>query len=124
MKKAARLVELKSGANRWTFLCGGFAFKIPNLSSWRTFLYGLLNNMNERWADSMAPGEAHCPVRAYIPGGFLNIMPRCRSLSDGEWREFDLASVAGIQVEHKPDSFGVLAGRVVAVDYGIPRERW
>lgn len=117
-------VEVRRGANRCAVLVGHWAFKFPNPASWRSLLYGLLNNMNERWAASVAAGSFHCTVITAIPGGFLNIMPRCRPLTDEEWRNFDPASVSGIEVEHKPDSFGVLNGRVVAVDYGIPRERW
>src|SRR5690349_20251022 len=116
--RSARFIELRSGANRCTVLVAWWALKFPRASSWRSFLYGLLNNMNERWAAKVAPGHFHCPVLCAIPGGFCNVMPRCRPLSDGEWRTFDPVSVASIEVERKPDSFGILNGRVVAVDYG------
>src|SRR3954452_23414700 len=115
------------GSNRWTVLAGRFALKVPNPSSWRSLLYGLLNNMNEQWAASVAEGQSHCPVRLYIPGGFLNVMPRCEPLNDADWREFAgclPAFAGGLEVEQKPDSFGKVGGRIVAVDYGIPRERW
>jgi hypothetical protein len=120
-------VSVLCGSNRWTVLAGGLAFKVPNPSSWRSLLYGLLNNMNERWAASVAEGDAHCPVRLYIPGGFLNIMPRCQPLNDSDWQDFSTHATAfagALEVEQKPDSFGILDGRIVAVDYGIPRERW
>src|SRR3954453_8313766 len=96
---AGPIIAFRRGANRWAVLIGRWTLTFPNLSSWRSMLYGLLNNMNERWAASIAPGQLHCPVRFYLPGGFLNIMPRCRPLSDGEWSAFvghGLASVAGI----------------------------
>src|SRR3954469_23724620 len=114
-------IEVRHGTNRCAVLIGHWAFKFPNPSSWRSLLYGLLNSMNEA---ATSDHERACPVLWRVPGGFLNIMPRCRPLTDAEWQRFDAASVSGIEVEHKPDSFGVLDGRVVAVDYGIPRERW
>lgn len=114
----------RNGQNRWVILSRRYAFKFPAPTSWRALLYGLLNSMNEAAASDR---EHACPVLWRIPGGFLNIMPRCRPLNDSEWQDFAAhpAAFAGaLEVERKPDSFGVLNGRIVAVDYGIPRERW
>ena len=126
-RKSRGRVSILRGSNRWTVLAGRFAFKVPNPSSWRSLLYGLLNNMNERWTANVAEGENHCPVQFAIPGGFLNIMPRCQPLNDSDWQDFESCApdfAGALQVEQKPDSFGKLNGRIVAVDYGIPRERW
>jgi uncharacterized protein YbdZ (MbtH family) len=64
-----------------------------------------------------------CPVRFSIPGGWFVVMDRARPLDDAEWCDFEPELFAEhseytIPVEPKRDSFGVLAGRVVAVDYG------
>jgi hypothetical protein len=50
-------------------------------------------------------------------------MIRARELSCEEWEAFDVESWRNceeyiVPVENKRDSFGVFAGRIVAVDYG------
>jgi hypothetical protein len=108
----------RRGRNRWVILTRRYAFKFPAPTSWRDLLYGLLNNMNEAdW--SHLPGR--CPVHWAAPGGLLIVMPRARTLTEEEFHSFDSAAfcaVHGIVAEHKPDSFGWLGDRVVAVDYG------
>lgn len=105
----------RSGRNRWVVLVGRWAVKFPSFRSWRDFLFGLINNMNEA-AWSAHPGA--CPVVASIPGGFAVVMPRCAPVTWADLEALDHAQFAGLRVEHKPDSFGLLAGRIVAVDYG------
>lgn len=102
------------GRNRFVFLCGSLALKVPSLRNWRDFLFGLLNNMNEaQWSKQ----DGHCPVLFAMPGGFLVVMPRLRILTEEEFYDLDPAALVG-RAEHKPDSWGWLDGRVVAVDYG------
>lgn len=106
------------GCNRVVFLVGPYAVKIPRPSSWRNFLFGLLNNIHEA-AWSSAPGA--CPIVARVPGGWANIMPRCRILTASEFQGFDCETFctrSGLRVERKPDSFGWLRDEIVAVDYG------
>jgi hypothetical protein len=113
---------IKRGATRIVFLVGKYAIKIPNVSYWRTFLYGLLGNMQEV-AFSTLRSEKLCPVVFSFPGGFLLIMPRAEPISQEEfeaieptvWNEEDGFVVPG---EHKWDSYGRLNGRIVRVDYG------
>lgn len=122
---------MKRGCNRVVFLVGQWAFKFPRptghemcTSGWRNFLYGLLNNMNER-ETSGRPGA--CPVIWSFPGGFLNVMPRVEELSEAEFFELDWVRFCkenSLKVEPKRDSFGKLNGQVVAVDYGWPTQRW
>lgn len=109
----------RRGMNRWVILTRRYAFKFPALYSWRAFLYGLLNNMNERdWCQASKP--LACPVLWGLPGGFLIVMPRCEALSEEDFEGLPLEAYrrAGLVVEAKPDSFGKLNGLVVAVDYG------
>ena len=103
-------------------LWGGVALKVPRTTTWRTFLNGLLANMQEREFSRTGWPEL-CPVRFSIPGGWLVVMDRARPLDDAEWCDFEPELFTEhpdytIPVEPKQDSFGVLAGRVVAVDYG------
>lgn len=104
----------RRGRNRLVLLTRRYAIKIPSLRSWRDFLFGLLNNQNEA-AACREPG--HCPVLLAVPGGWLLVMPRARILTSAEFAALDMASLPA-RPERKPDSFGWLGGRLVAVDYG------
>lgn len=108
------------GTHRLAIMLGPWAIKVPVLTEWRLMLYGLLANLRERqWTAVALPDDRIAPVLLSFPGGWLNVMPRCRPLTRSEfdlvdanqWRDFG-------NVEDKMDSFGVLRGRVVAVDYG------
>jgi hypothetical protein len=114
------------GFNRWVLLTSRRAYKFPALYSWRAFLYGLLNNLNE--AQQGRGKRAACPVLWRLPLGFLNVMPRATPLEQRQFETLDVAEFCkahSLVVEPKLDSFGVLNGLIVAVDYGWPRElRW
>lgn len=79
--------------------------------------------MQERELGTMDLEEL-CPVLFSLPGGWLVIMPRARSMPDEQWEKFDCVAFvnrpdkACVPVEMKQDSFGLLGTRVVAVDYG------
>lgn len=107
------------GRNRFVLLVGRYALKFPSFRNWRDFLFGLLNNLNER--DAYRRDPAHrCPVLFAAPGGFLLIMPRVRTLTDEEMAAVDAALWAqrSHAPEAKPDSFGWHENTIVAVDYG------
>lgn len=135
----------KRGVTRECLLIGRWAIKVPSMHSWEFFLNGLLANMQEkRFSDE--GWEELCPVVLYVPGGFLSVMPRARPLTATEWSAFDHRQFctrgdhyAGcnydirqgrlhgqgsepesmlVPAENKKNSYGVLGGRVVAVDYG------
>jgi hypothetical protein len=111
-----------NGCSRLVFLTRTKAYKLPVLYSWRNFLYGLLNNMNEAETSSR---QGTCPVLWKLPFGFLNVMPRTEELSDIEFSNLDVNDFCmhnKIVVEDKRDSFGKLNGKIVAIDYGWPRE--
>lgn len=115
----------RNGCNRWVILTRKRAYKFPALTSWRHVLYGMLNSMNEAAASDRAGA---CPVLWRIPGGILNVMPRAAELTEEEFAALNVGAFCrrnGLVVERKRDSFGVLDGLVVAVDYGWPRDlRW
>lgn len=110
------------GATRFVIFAGRYVLKMPSFHSWRNFLWGLLGNMQEaQFARSGLAGI--CPVTFRIPGGLLNIMPYARPMTADEWGAFDFEAFTDrpdyvIPAERKPDSFGVLNGEVVAVDFG------
>lgn len=111
------------GRNRLVFLIGRYAIKVPSPRCWRDFLFGLLNNMNEReFCKAEAAKPLCCPVLCSVPGGFAIVMPRVRTMTAEEFAAFDHVAFKGkpeiVRAEPKPDSFGWLDGRIVAVDYG------
>ena len=124
----------KFGTTRVVYLIGKYAIKFPVLVEWRLFLQGLLGNMMERDFTKWNIDEKLCPVIFSVWGGFCNIMPRCESVTednfpDGwefeEWSEATIVdtpthhiTIAGLPVEKKLSSFGLLNGKLVAVDYG------
>lgn len=114
----------RQGVTREVLLIGRWAFKIPKLTgSWKMFLSGLLANMQEREFGRLGWPQL-CPVLFSIPGGWLVVMRRAEPLSLNDWRTFDAEEFIVsnppnlLPVETKPDSFGWLGGRIVAVDYG------
>lgn len=110
----------RAGCNRVVLLTSRHAVKLPRMTSWRDFLFGLLNNMNET-RDGCLPGR--CPVVARLPLGLAIVMPRAEALNPVEFAGFDYHGFCrehGVKAEPKPDSFGRLNGKIVAVDYGWP----
>lgn len=114
------------GVTRFVILTRRYAVKIPRFwhygeFRWKMFLYGLLGNMQEREFSKTGWPEL-CPVRFSVPGGWLLVMIRCepldRELTDAEFEVFAHHEDHLIPVENKADSFGILGGRIVAVDYG------
>lgn len=104
------------------FIFNSFVVKIPLLESWKSFLNGLLANLQER-AFTATNWRELCPVVASCPLGFWLIMPFVRPLTNDEWEGFDYFEFAFkdgyvIPVENKRNSFGVYKGEVVAIDYG------
>ena len=126
------MTRVTLGHSRTVFLVGRYAIKVPVVCyGWRAFLRGLLANLSEaewaRWTD--AARVRLCPVVTALPGGFALVMRRARPLSEAEFGALDVEAFlcyAGdplyrLPVEAKADSFGMLDGRVVAVDYADHR---
>lgn len=118
------MIEInRQGCHRIVILTRKWAIKMPNFTDgWRLFLTGLLANMQER-VFSKAQWPELCPVIFSIPGGWLNIMPRVREMTDKEFRIFDVKDFLEksdyvVPAEAKSNSFGWLNGHVVAIDYG------
>lgn len=111
--------QLRSGATRHVLLVGPWAVKLPRPGRWRAFLNGLLANHQEA-AFSRLQHPRLCPVLLCVPGGFLLVMRRAVPLPLATFEALDPADWGGVlgAVEFKADSFGLLDGRVVAVDYG------
>ncbi len=110
------------GSSRWVILTNKWAIKIPSLYSYRMFLIGLLANMQEVLF-SMTNDVRLCPIYFYIIGGFCVVMPRVEPISDEDYSITDLKMFCNngdmiIPVELKYNSFGLLRGKLVAIDFG------
>jgi hypothetical protein len=122
----ASLMRTEIGCTRIVFLIGNYAVKIPNFRyEWKHFLCGLLSNLNER-AFAKMEWPQFCPVVFSFPGGWLLVMRRARQMTREEFDSFDPQAFCEqsdyvVPAEHKPESFGWLNGRVVAIDYGESR---
>jgi len=117
-------VKISKGSSRCVILVGKLAFKFPYTYSWKTFLNGLLANMQEVEFSQIKDWEEKlCPIKWYIPLGFLVIMPRVKVLEPHEMTREQLEDFCQIgdfkiPAEIKESSFGWLEGRLVAIDYG------
>ena len=122
----AKFFDIKKGTTRIVFLIGKYAIKFPywrlfKPRAYRNFLNGILGNLSEvEFGTCNAPELA--PVLFYVWGGFMVVMPRTTPLTREEWESFDFDKHFKLfhsdLSERKPDSFGKLNNKIVAVDYG------
>src|SRR5262245_28958170 len=132
------MIWKRNGVTREVLLTGRYAIKLPKLTGgWSFFLRGLLANMQERRCGAARWPEL-CPVVCSLPGGWILVMRRTEPLTDERWKQFRRELIGDetnyrrgfirpwnhvsaeylVPVELKRDSFGLLDGCIVAVDYG------
>lgn len=128
--------KIEYGCTRFVILTKKYAIKIPQFKyKWRHFLQGLLANMQEI-SFSKINDERLCPIKFYIPGGWLLVMPRCAPITEATFSTLDLTRFwpdesedyhpkntceranYNAPVENKIDSFGYYNNKIVAIDYG------
>lgn len=113
---------LGNGATRTVILTRRWAIKVPGAWTsyprlwWSSLLGGLLANIREARRSS-EPGV--CPPALAIPGGWLSVYPRADPVTREAWIE--MGDAAPTHAEGKPENFGFVAGRLVAIDYGEHR---
>lgn len=135
------MIWKRNGVTREVLLVGRYAIKVPKLTGgWGFFLRGLLANMQERRCGTARWPEL-CPVVFSLPGGWILVMRRAEPLAEERWKQFrceligdeavavdyrrgflkpwnDASAEYLVPVDLKRDSFGLLDGFIVAVDYG------
>jgi hypothetical protein len=117
------------------FLIGSWAIKLPNLKyPWPACLWGLIHNRSEwmlwKYAGGIEGGTDHrhllCPVIWADRWGFINIMRRAKPLPKEyncpvffQWLASKFKNEAGYScpAENKMESYGLLEGEIVAIDY-------
>lgn len=115
---------MRSGSTRWVLIIGNLVFKIPSFYNYTNFLWGLLANMQEvRFSKCVDMKHKLCPVKFYLPLGFLVVMPKARILTKNELskerlEKFCIGDNFKIPAEIKHDSFGYYKCKLVVVDYG------
>jgi hypothetical protein len=126
--------RVEYGTARIVILTKKYAFKLPRvrlLKSWRKrslkwLTEGLRANAREwrKWRDSRA--EHLCPVLLALPFGLLVVMPRARSLNDGEVAILhnDYVAEGGawsqpLRGDFKARNYGMLKGQRVKIDYEL-----
>lgn len=124
---------LRKGATRVVLLIGPYAIKVPRAYSWRTFLNGLLGNMQERmfWYQLKSPLCAK--VHYADPIGLVLVMERAdRVLGDklyssqaptpDEARKahefFEKCKAASLPVDPTCSNIGVFGDTLKLIDYG------
>lgn len=113
----------REGCTRIVLLTKRYAIKFPNfLGGYVSLLRGFLANHQEKeW--TAAKLEGINPAVFSLPFGLAIVMRKARVLSPEEYVNFDYEKFIDridyvIPVENKWNSFGVLDGNVVAIDYG------
>lgn len=111
------------GATRTVIMLRRHVIKLPACYSWRSFLNGMLSNLDERRFSSMRDPNL-CPVLWSDPLGMMVIMPRCKHVTHRGLFEVALHAMRGALPQDfylsdaKPENFGYLHGRLVKLDYG------
>lgn len=88
------------------------------------FLRGLLSNITEAKFTTLAGHFSLCPTVWSMWGGWINVQPRCASLTDDEWASIEHlwgpgeSDWNGFPCDFKRENFGMLDGKIVLLDCG------
>lgn len=114
----------KIGSTRTGYKIGKYFIKFPTFYSWKFFLKGIINNLEESYFYKYTMSGKLAPVSFKFLGGFFIIMPYCKDLTIEEWFEFYDSYEEWIKekdfqipVEKKISSFGWYNGKIIARDY-------
>lgn len=120
--------RIRTGISRTVFLVGNHAVKVPSgrghcSGGARGFLAGiaagiLANQSEYQWHNFQGWDGKVCPVTHSWFGGLVQVYPRCQPLPEDTPDEllFELDPDPG---DHKADNYGLLAGRIVRLDYDM-----
>ena len=116
----------KSGGTRWVILTKRYAIKIPILSSWKSFIQGLLSNIIEgQWKGF--PDKHLCPIHYANGLGLIIIMARASRVRHEGLFRCELESLYSTctlprdfyKYDAYPKNFGYHKGILVKIDYGV-----
>jgi hypothetical protein len=118
-----KVFRLCKGTTRRVVIIGPLAFKFPRSASGRS-----CNLYEAECYASASPENRHllCPVVWSAPSGWLLVMRAAEPLSSEEGETFIpppwdyVPHTDGCPWESKPEDWGRLQGKLVAVDYSAP----
>jgi len=115
------MLDMECGAYRCVFCFGIFAIKLPRVSK---LFKGLRCNRWERemWKKwrLIFRWKNLCPIVLSDPTGFFLLMRRAEQpVSFDDIKCADIDYYPDIDVEYKPENWGMIEGMVVCLDYGI-----
>lgn len=111
---------MKRGTTRLVFLIGGYAIKVPRPNRWKSFLRGILANMDERLWYKNSPESWRlkmCPSLSCFLGGFVLISKRAYPIDLEDYQEIDFSFYNPLPLDRKILNFGWYENRIVLVDY-------
>ena len=116
-------MRIEYGASRIVVLTKRFAFKFPRVHG-KNFAYGQLDSLCKGIMHNIREYEFSkmnnpylCPIVFHIRG-LLNVMPKVPLLLEEDMIYFGFPDeLTSHIVEEKADSWGVLNGQLVAIDY-------
>lgn len=131
-------MKFRSGSRRFVFVFDNFVVKIPRITSWKSFIFGVLENLEERYwlvADNTkhVREEREYPLaKIYYADrfGFCVVMERADIFPLDVLKEnFPLSYQETVKWSEglsfhsdiKDGNLGLIDGQVVFVDYGFSR---
>ena len=111
--------ELKKGTTRRVLLIGKYAIKFPRVNRWKSFLRGVLANLDEMMWYKNSPNEWKqklCPS-LFTLGGLFLISRRAEPIDLEDYQELDLGYYDPLPLDCKICNFGKFENRIVLVDY-------
>lgn len=116
---------IRTGCTRLVLELKTVVVKFPNFTySWEHFIHGILANIRESrgWRYSKHNKKIRaliCPVLFTSWLSLILVMKRVKVLSDEEYLKADISKHQEFfPGDDKSDSYGLLDGRVVKIDYG------
>lgn len=114
---------IKKGTTRIVFLIGGYAIKLPRINRWKSFLRGILANLDERlwYKNSTAEWKIKMCPALFCFGGWILICKRAAIINDEDFMLVKKEDFYPIPFDPKPSNFGYYKERLVIVDYADSR---
>lgn len=114
--------SMKKGTTRVVYLIGGYAIKIPRINRWKSFLRGILANMDERMWYKHSPVDwknKMCPSLLCLFGGFILICKRATPITQTIWDNGTIKKedFYPIPMDYKAINFGWYKSEIVLIDY-------
>ena len=119
-------MRYERGATRQVFLIGRFAVKFPRFCSKRSFLYGLLANLQESfyWKEYKKNSKRGKLAKAYFKDalGLMLVMERADFVCTDEDPRlssfYSICSEEGLPLDAHPGNVGDFSGTLKLIDYG------